>query len=59
MWPKLVPPNRVAAAYALDSTVQELIWIGGPLLLALLLATGSRQFPLLACAVASAVGGRP
>ena len=55
MWPKLVPPNRVAA-YALDSTVQELIWIGGPLLLALLLATGSRQFPLLACAAASAVG---
>lgn len=52
MWPKLVPPNRVAAAYALDSTVQELIWIGGPLLL----ATGSRQFPLLACAAASAVG---
>lgn len=51
MWPKLVPPNRVAA-YALDSTVQELIWIGGPLLL----ATGSRQFPLLACAAASAVG---
>ena len=62
MWPKLVPPNRVAAAYALDSTVQELIWIGGPLLLATgsrqfpLLATGSRQFPLLACAAASAVG---
>ena len=52
MWPKLVPPNRVAAAYALDSTVQELIWIGAPLLL----ATGSRQFPLLACAAASAVG---
>ena len=40
MWPKLVPPNRVAA-YALDSTVQELIWIGGPLLLALLLATAA------------------
>lgn len=56
MWPKLVPPDKVAAAYALDSTVQELIWIGGPLLLALLLATGSRQFPLLACAAVSATG---
>ena len=56
MWPKLVPPDGVAAAYALDSTVQELIWIGRPLLLALLLATGSRQFPLLACAAASVVG---
>ena len=54
MWPKLVPPNRVAA-YALDSTVQELIWIGGPLLLATA-RPGSRQFPLLACAAASAVG---
>ena len=49
-------PDGVAAAYALDSTVQELIWIGRPLLLALLLATGSRQFPLLACAAASVVG---
>jgi hypothetical protein len=56
MWPELVPPDWVAAAYALDSTVQELIWIGGPLLLAALLATGSRQYPLLACAAASAVG---
>jgi predicted MFS family arabinose efflux permease len=56
MWPRLVEPDRVDAAYALDSTVQELIWIGGPLLLALLLATGSKQFPLLACAAASAAG---
>jgi len=39
MWPRLVPPAQVDAAYALDSTGQELIWIGGPLLLGLLLAT--------------------
>jgi predicted MFS family arabinose efflux permease len=56
MWPRLVPAAEVAAAYALDSTAQELIWIGGPLLLAGLLATGSSRFPLLACAAASAVG---
>lgn len=56
MWPRLVPPAQVDAAYALDSTVQELIWIAGPLLFAALLATGSSQFPLLACAAATAVG---
>ena len=43
MWPRLVPPSQVDAAYALDSTGQELVWIGGPLLLALLLAGGSRS----------------
>lgn len=56
MWPRLVPPAQVDAAYALDSTVQEFIWIAGPLLLAALLATGNRQLPLLACAAASAAG---
>lgn len=56
MWPRLVPPAQVDAAYALDSTVQELIWIAGPLLLALLLATGRPQLPLIACAVVSVVG---
>lgn len=56
MWPRLVPPAQVGAAYALDSTTQELIWIGGPLLLAVLLATGSPQLPLIACAVLSLAG---
>ncbi len=36
--------------------MQELIWIGGPLLLAVLLATGKPQFPLLAYAAASISG---
>jgi predicted MFS family arabinose efflux permease len=56
MWPRLVPRADIDAAYSLDSTVQELIWIGGPLLLAVLLATGKPQLPLLACAAAS-LGG--
>ena len=55
-WPRLVPPAQVDAAYALDSTVQELIWIAGPLLLAAFLAAGSRQLPLIACAVLSIAG---
>ena len=56
IWPRLVPRADLDAAYSLDSTVQELIWIGGPLLLAVLLATGRPQLPLLACAAAS-IGG--
>jgi predicted MFS family arabinose efflux permease len=56
LWPRLVPPAQVDAAYALDSTVQELIWIAGPLLLAVLLATGSPRLPLIACAVLSIAG---
>jgi predicted MFS family arabinose efflux permease len=56
MWPRLVPPAQVDAAYALDSTGQELIWIGGPLLLGLLLAAGRPQLPLIACAAAAVAG---
>lgn len=56
LWPRLVPRADLDAAYSLDSTVQELIWIGGPLLLAVLLATGQPQLPLLACAAASISG---
>jgi predicted MFS family arabinose efflux permease len=56
LWPRLVPAGRLDAAYALDSTLQELIWIGGPLLLALLLALGSPRLPLLCCALLSLAG---
>jgi MFS family permease len=56
LWPRLVSPAQVDAAYALDATMQELIWIAGPLLLAVLLATGSRQLPLIACALLSIAG---
>lgn len=56
MWPRLVRPAEIDAAYSLDSTVQELIWIGGPLLLAVLLTIGVPGLPLLACAVVSVAG---
>jgi predicted MFS family arabinose efflux permease len=56
LWPRLVPHADIDAAYSLDSTVQELVWIGGPLLLAVLLAVGRPQLPLLACAAAT-IGG--
>ena len=56
VWPRIVPADAVDTAYSLDSTTQELIWIGGPLLLAALLATGNPRLPLLACAVLTAGG---
>jgi predicted MFS family arabinose efflux permease len=56
VWPRLVPADQLDAAYALDSTLQELIWIGGPLLFAVLLAAGSPRLPLLVCGAASIAG---
>ena len=56
LWPRLVPAGWLDAAYTLDSTSQEFIWIGGPLLLAVLLAAGSARLPLLACAAFSIAG---
>lgn len=55
-WPGLVQADQLDSAYALDSTLQELIWIGGPLLLAGLLTTGDPWLPLLACAVLCVAG---
>ncbi len=55
-WPRLVPAGQLDSAYALDSTAQELIWIAGPVLLAVLLAVGGPRLPLLACAVTCAAG---
>jgi predicted MFS family arabinose efflux permease len=49
-WPRLVSAGDLDAAYALDSTAQELIWIAGPMLMALLLAVGGPRVPLFACA---------
>lgn len=56
LWPQLAPPALLDSAYALDSAVQELIWIGGPLLLALLLAAGSPRLPLIVCGALSVAG---
>jgi MFS family permease len=56
LWPELVPSARLQAAYSLDATLQELIWIVGPLLLAVLLVFGDPSLPVLACALLCAVG---
>jgi MFS family permease len=50
LWPGLVAREDLDLAYSLDSTLQELIWIAGPLMLSLLLLIAGPKAPLLACA---------
>jgi predicted MFS family arabinose efflux permease len=55
LWPRMfADPELRAAAYALEASLQEITFIVGPLLVALLTAAVS---PVLALAVAAAVGG--
>jgi MFS family permease len=56
MWPRLVAGEDLDLAYSLDSTLQELIWIAGPLMLSLLLVLAGPKAPLLACAGLSVLG---
>jgi MFS family permease len=56
LWPRLVASERLRAAYSLDATLQELIWILGPLMLAGLLLIAGPSLPLLACAALSLAG---
>ncbi|GGK65270.1 MFS transporter [Sphaerisporangium melleum] len=54
LWPDVVPPGRLESAYALDSASQELVFIGGPLLVGACLAFAS---PMGALWLAALVGG--
>lgn len=55
LWPRLfVDAELRAAAYALEASLQEITFVVGPLLVALLTAAGS---PVLALGVAAAAGG--
>jgi predicted MFS family arabinose efflux permease len=56
LWPRIVPRDRLQAAYSLDATLQELIWIVGPLLLSALLVLGGPSLPLVACAALALAG---
>src|SRR5690349_1446886 len=53
LWPALVERRRLQAAYALDATLQELVWIGGPLLLSVALALNGPGIAVAGCAVVS------
>ena len=56
MWTDLLEPRLHQAAYALDSTMIELIFISGPLLTALIAALTSPAGALIVSAVAVVVG---
>ena len=55
LWPRMFSDGELrAAAYALEASLQEITFIAGPLLVALLTAAAS---PVLALGVAAAAGG--
>ncbi|MDA0179092.1 MFS transporter [Solirubrobacter phytolaccae] len=56
MWTDLVEPRLHQAAYALDSTMIELIFISGPLLTAIIAAITSPAGALIVSAIAVVVG---
>ncbi|MGW6281532.1 MFS transporter [Kribbella sp. NPDC055071] len=53
-WPRLVQGSRLRAVYALDATAQELLFIVGPMLGALVVSFASPRAGLLACAAIAA-----
>src|SRR5439155_21537395 len=56
LWASIVAAPQLQAAYLLDAIGQDVIWVGGPLLLSVLLLMGGPSSALLACAACSAVG---
>lgn len=59
LWPTMLPPDRLAGAYALESTVQELVFIVGPLLVAGLVAVAGPAAAVhvaAGCTLAGTVG---
>ena len=53
-WPRLVQGSQLRAVYSLDATGQELLFVVGPMLGALMVSFVSPRAGLLACAVAAA-----
>jgi predicted MFS family arabinose efflux permease len=56
LWPALVPPEAVTAAYALDIAVQEVIFVAGPLVTLAAVALGGPAAGLVAAAVLQLTG---
>ncbi|MEI8410336.1 MULTISPECIES: MFS transporter [unclassified Kribbella] len=54
-WPQLVQGARLRAIYALDATAQELLFVIGPMLGAVVVSFASPRAGLLACAGTAAV----
>ncbi|HEY0532217.1 MAG TPA: MFS transporter [Actinoplanes sp.] len=56
LWPAMVPPEAVTAAYALDIAAQELIFVVGPLVTLAAVALGGPAAGLIAAAVLQLAG---
>jgi MFS family permease len=56
LWPRIVPPDRLQSAYALDSAGQELIFVTGPLVVAACVALVSPKAALWVAAVLGVLG---
>jgi len=53
-WPRLVRGSLLRAVYSLDATAQELLFVVGPMIGALMVSFASPRAGLLACAVTAA-----
>jgi MFS family permease len=56
LWPRVVPADRRSVAYSLEAVATEMVFIAGPLLVAVLVAIGSATGAVLAAAALSAAG---
>lgn len=56
MWPRLVPESALVTAYALESVVVELCFVGGPLLVAVLTGVLGPSAAVLAAGLLTLVG---
>jgi MFS family permease len=56
LWPKLVPAARLESAYSMDSAAQELIFVGGPLVVAAAVTVASPRAALAAQVVLCLAG---
>ncbi len=56
IYPKMVPSSMLTPLYSLDASLQELIWIGGPVVVTLV-ATGVSTVLALLLSVALMIGG--
>jgi MFS family permease len=56
VWPQLAGPGRVTDAYTIESLLQQIVFLAGPLLVALLASTGGPQ-AALACSAGLVLAG--
>jgi MFS family permease len=56
LWPLLVPPTEVANAYTVEATVQESVFVSGPVLTSILVAAWSTSVAVVVAALCGLVG---